>query len=431
MKPSLYNSLIRINGRYHLLYNAMKDDFLILNSKLHADWSDTPIEKLPQTNPSFYEQLAESGCIVEESADESGTLKEQITAFDKDPSTFRLTVNPTLNCNFRCWYCYEEHQAKSVMSEEIRLRLVRYVEDMLKNNEKLKNFSLSFFGGEPLLKYEEVVNPLITEVAALCRQYDKRLSLSFTSNSYLLDRKKISFLAGFRPVSFQVTLDGPREMHDRVRFAGNKGSYDRILKNVRLLLEHKIMVTLRINFTNDNLGYLGEIANDLEKLTPEMKKYLGINFQQVWQDRDSEKDPYDEIVRQRQIFTAKGIVNTFKSIRRLGSSCYADKEMGAIVNYNGDVFRCTARDFIPARREGYLDKGTIVWEKQSGLRQAVKFRNRPCSACRIAPLCYGGCSQQALEHAGKDYCLYDYDEQKKDNLVLARFMNLFMNPQNP
>jgi uncharacterized protein len=112
------------------------------------------------------------------------------------------------------------------------------------------------------------------------------------------------------------------------------------------------------------------------------------------------------------------------------NSCYADKKNSAVINFNGDIFKCTARDFTNVKREGYIDvKGEVIWENDSlNRRLNAKFNNKPCLSCRIMPLCNGGCSQHALDHLGVDeYCVYSFDEKEKDKIVTLKFEEKFLN----
>lgn len=108
------------------------------------------------------------------------------------------------------------------------------------------------------------------------------------------------------------------------------------------------------------------------------------------------------------------------------NSCYADKRNSVVINYNGDIFKCTARDFTKAAREGYIDEqGELVWENDSlERRMNIKFKNKPCLSCKILPICNGGCSQHAMENLGKDYCMYDGDEAEKDKVVSAKISEI-------
>lgn len=80
--------------------------------------------------------------------------------------------------------------------------------------------------------------------------------------------------------------------------------------------------------------------------------------------------------------------------------CYADKRNSAVINYNGDIYKCTARDFKRENRLGYItEEGQLIWENNSlENRMNSKFKNKPCLLCSILPICNGGCTQHALEH---------------------------------
>ena len=104
-------------------------------------------------------------------------------------------------------------------------------------------------------------------------------------------------------------------------------------------------------------------------------------------------------------------------------SCYADKRNSAVINYNGDIFKCTARDFTTVKRAGYLsEEGDLIWENNYlERRMNAKFQNKPCLSCRLMPICNGGCSQHAMEAlGGDDYCVYFGDENEKDKVVKSK-----------
>ena len=70
--------------------------------------------------------------------------------------------------------------------------------------------------------------------------------------------------------------------------------------------------------------------------------------------------------------------------------------------------------------------GTIVWNEKYEKRLNSKFKNPPCKECRILPICGGGCSQQAIEHEGIDYCVMNFDEDAKTSLVIDKFKSLLL-----
>ncbi len=51
----------------------------------------------------------------------------------------------------------------------------------------------------------------------------------------------------------------------------------------------------------------------------------------------------------------------------------------ATINYNGEVFKCTARDFKTELKEGdLLDNGIINWNNKYFQRIDSKIKNNPC-----------------------------------------------------
>lgn len=60
---------------------------------------------------------------------------------------------------------------------------------------------------------------------------------------------------------------------------------------------------------------------------------------------------------------------------RVRHSCYADKENEAVINYNGKVYKCNARDFKEDNCEGILDEsGNIQWNDFHQLRKTQNFQ---------------------------------------------------------
>lgn len=77
----------------------------------------------------------------------------------------------------------------------------------------------------------------------------------FVTNASLIDEEIINKLKYLNP-HLQITLDGDKEHHDKVRIwkQGNKPTYDHILWVIHKLAEEiqgeKFFITLRINYDN-------------------------------------------------------------------------------------------------------------------------------------------------------------------------------------
>ena len=83
------------------------------------------------------------------------------------------------------------------------------------------------------------------------------------TNGYDLDAY-IDLLEEFGFSHLQVTIDGVGELNDRRRLhRDGVPTYDRILKNVALALEHGVDISLRVNVNGDNIGGIKALIDDL------------------------------------------------------------------------------------------------------------------------------------------------------------------------
>lgn len=310
------------------------------------------------------------------------------------------------------------------MIEKVKL----FISNTINNNSKLKTFSINWFGSEPLLEFNKVIKPILTYTSDLCKIKGVSFYTLFTTNGLLLNEKKLHDLKNFNVNEFQITLDGHRERHDKVRFCSNKnGSYDIIIKNIILASNLGFKVSVRINFTKETFDGLENIVTDFSNLDMQAKKNIIFDFHQIWQDKT---DLNKELKATIDKFTQNGfnvatpLDYSFSSSSYL--TCYADKKNNANINYNGDVYKCTARDYTKANLEGILNEnGSIDWNGKYYERLNSKFKNKACFECSILPICRGGCSQHAIEKKGTNICIHHFNEQNKIDLVKDYFVSLF------
>lgn len=428
MRLSRYTTILPATDDYSLIFSATSDRFIISHNSAFRVVGD---EITPATE-NLASQLTEIRAVVDESTDEVAELKERLRAMDEDPHIYNLHINPTLDCNFRCWYCYENHLKLSRMSEDVRERTVKFVRNLVTESPELKRINMSFFGGEPLMYFDKIALPIIRQCGSICSEYDIKLSVHFTTNAALFTDKILDALKDV-DASFQITLDGHREKHDLTRcFVNGLGSYDIIIRNVKRLLRLKKGVILRINFTTDNLQSVSRVIEDLKDISEEDRRYLSVDFQRVWQERPTV--PEDEVVATIESYSATlkelAIRHTHRIMFGRGdTSCYGDKLNNILINYDGNLFFCTARDFAPGKRAGYLDEdGRIVWDDPQVLkrRMSAKFNREVCYRCKVAPLCGGGCRQKAVETTGSEKCMHDLTEADINELILKRFHQQYL-----
>lgn len=423
MKLSVFNSIIIINGKHTLLYNSFSGKFVVVRNQL-LNFSDLTTDRFSRNFPYLHKQLLDAGIIINTDADEIALVKERINNADNNKNEYILHVNPTLDCNFRCWYCYENHIPNSMMSQDVLNSTLAYIQSILKSSS-IKFFELGFFGGEPLFYFNNIAKEIISYTHSLCTTLGVSLHIHFTSNGALLTDRIIQFLKQYS-CGFQITLDGGKIHHDKTRFFKNgSGSYDVIVKNILSLASSKIEVIVRVNYTSENIDCIDSIFKSFKDVPNDFNKYLRFDFQRVWQDRITRTDETEiKIKLVRKLFIDNGFIVLSNYIPHdVRNSCYGDKTNHILVNYNGDVFGCTARDFTPDNRIGKLDgSGNLQLDPVVvHHRNTAKYSKPICLSCRIAPICGGGCKQRALEARLSEECTFNYSEEDIDNIILDIF----------
>lgn len=283
MKTSIYNTYLPLDPQAALLYNALSDKYVALRTPLAAELLGH-LEDMP--DEALLKQLTDIGAVLADDVDEPERVRELIRTYDHGSDVFQLHINPTLDCNFRCWYCYEDHRAGSRMEEQTVQAVVKLMERVVAEKPGLKYFPLSFFGGEPLIGFDNVAKPIILALEGLCAGKEIRTSVHFTTNAFLINERMLEFFSGHK-ASFQITLDGHREFHDKVRCTrSGRGSYDRIIDNIRELSKRGCEILVRVNFTRENMGSIPAIIEDFKAFPAEIKGNIRFDLQRVWQDSD-------------------------------------------------------------------------------------------------------------------------------------------------
>ncbi|MDB5285487.1 MAG: Radical protein [Mucilaginibacter sp.] len=431
MKYSQFNSIVPYDDKF-ALYNAFSQKVIFLEETLKDLLKaavNEGIDNLQNIHPTFYDYLSAEKFLTADDTDEIDLVKQLVAKIDNNTNQYLLTINPSMNCNFKCWYCYETHVKGSMLDEHMVSKINKFVSTTASKQE-MQFFALSFFGGEPLLYFKKDVVPIIENYAKECKDNSVATSISFTTNGYLINDEFILFFKERNlTCSLQITLDGYKEKHDLVRYvSASKGSYETIITNIKSLLMNGFYVRLRINYTEKNIEDTHKIGAEFSDIPAEIKdNLLLIDFHRVWQD-DKIDNTYFVVGDNIDQMRADGLnVSSTYVPNNVIESCYADKRNSAVINYNGDLFKCTARDFTTVKRAGYLSEdGELIWENgYLEKRMESKFKNKPCLTCPILPICNGGCSQHAFEHLGGDeYCVHSGDFNEKMRIVKSKVEEL-------
>ena len=425
MKTSRYN-LYLSDHTGMVIYNARADEVIVLNPQLAGlfeEGKDNP-ELIRQQHPDLLTFLIEKGVFVENDMDEIADYINARKQADEESGEFTITVNPTLACNMKCWYCYENHKNMPTMKAEVKQSVIALV-NKVASSGRYSQLYLSFFGGEPLLCFDTVVSDLLKAAKSACMNNDVTLYVHFTTNAYLLSTEMLDQMKGMN-ISFQITIDGNEHVHNGVRITKNGNpTYATIVKNIQTAISWGFSVGVRFNYTYQSLPSFIDVLEEFKNLDPERKRLLKFNFQRVWQDHDGRIEEVERLVSEMEYAFEKAGLWINHANNYYIPYCYADKANSAVVNYNGDIFKCTARDFNTKSREGTLSfDGEICWNDRHRKRLSVMNGIPFCLKCKIYPICHGGCSQMKLESTTTDSCPKGYTSKRVTEIMEGRAMFL-------
>jgi uncharacterized protein len=300
-----------------------------------------------------------------------------------------------LDCNLSCGYCFEEGvRGKGEMSPEIADLFVTLAErDHLARGRKI---TIEFYGGEPLLSMN-----LIRSIASRLKRSSELYGLPFQfyliTNGTLLTRPVALELKELGIRAAKVTLDGPREVHDRSRpFVSGKGSFNIIVGNILDCLDI-IDIQIGGNFTRDNYREFPRLLDALLEMGIDPKRVDAVQFSPVTgRVGGSPRPDYAKACScNDEEWLAEAGVHLREEILRRGfptprpgpAGCMIEFANDMVVDVDGAIYKCPA--FIG--REGFAIGSLRGGMGDSSVYGPDIWKREECLECPWLPLCFGGC----------------------------------------
>jgi len=412
MQWSRYNTLFRSDlGRF--CYSSLSNTLLELDEIHYAllEACQRGHELSGARNNGFFGLLREKYMLVE-AEEEDGLLlarhyRRQALAFET--STLRLTVCPTLRCNFRCSYCFQDSQQDGLfMNAKTQERLVEWIKEQatspkIPGKAGIRALAVAWYGGEPLLAFE-TIRSLSERFLALDLSYEKAV---LVTNGYLLDREKIARLNDLRIGIVQITLDGPPEMHDARRVLADGGpTFSRILGNVEALMESDYagMCSIRVNVDKRNAE--GFLALREELLVRFRGKNVSVSPARVdvmggstcdggcRMDTEEWTDFGLELARRHGVLPAWGLHPLDQE-----PLCVAGSSRSFVLGPEGELYKCWDDAGRPGMVVGSIHAPDTITDAVLTAQYSTgvdPYSDPECRACVVLPICGGGCPHRRL-----------------------------------
>lgn len=303
----------------------------------------------------------------------------------------------TSRCNLLCRHCFyweELNRKKNELSLEEIEKISRSLPNLL---------SLSLTGGEPYLR------PDLPEIAAAFVRNSKVRNIQIPSNGLLVDKtleraERLLQMTGDARVSTGVSLDGPREIHNRVR--QNERSFDKAIETLRGLQGLKprfpnLSVGVALTVTAANQYVLDQFLDFLEKelrpdaVTITLARGEPIDGELKKVDLDRYRHFARRVVdyRRRHRLTDRGSdrlviakeEETYRLVSEAASAssriapCYAGELIG-ILSETGEVRLCETLDRSMGNVRDFDSDFAALWNS-AGAREATRYQKRLGCQC--------------------------------------------------
>ena len=426
-KFSNYNYFVKYENEY-ILFNTLTLSLLVLDQK-HKDLIENGNmdEFLKSCSEDEIYALIDNGIILDETIDELKIIKDSYWYNKYKDDTLHVSVLTTLGCNFGCPYCFETRRNVQ-LNEHVENAIVNFIE---KQSDGKKYVHIDWYGGEPLLNMDSIIR-ISERMIKLAEEKGFTYYASITTNGYLLTEKNLNLLLKYNVKSAQITIDGPKRIHDKMRPLVNKmGTYDVILNNIRNASKH-ININLRVNINNETYPYVDELFEDLvgiDNLYLAIKAIVPASYKD-YNAPTVTAENYAKIVVEKYLNAKKMGLNTALDKLFEGSVhryCIVDSDSQFIISPTGRLFKCG---------ESYLDDepGIIGQINEDGELEIDEMKKtfwdkdpcefEECKKCKVLPLCLGGCQMKRLikktESCSPEYkyalseLIKHYYEQTKD-----------------
>ena len=228
MKLSKYTFLFDTENKEYYAYNSLSnalieidaDSYLFLQK--YQQYKELPEYVIDQ---DLWDTLCTNGIITENDDDDYLKYKASITNTRIQQIGMHLTLAPTMDCCFRCHYCFEKYKEKNYMTAETMDAIIKYITAQ----PDLQMMRITWFGGEPLMAISQI-EEFYDKFSAI---WKKPISSNIITTGYHINEEVIRVMKKVGISSTQITLDGMKETHNKVKhLPSGEDVFERVLKNI-------------------------------------------------------------------------------------------------------------------------------------------------------------------------------------------------------
>lgn len=408
VKTSQYNIPVKLKSGSILLFNSHTRALIKLEANEYIQLTSLDGQYLDSaTNQVYFHSLLSNRFLVPLDSQELEIIEHQFISARESKTDLGLTIAPTMGCNLACGYCFQgQNKPKNQFDKEVIPAIIEHVQNQA---DTLNTLSITWYGGEPLMAKPALL-ALSDKLISLCNAHNIDYSASIVTNGYLLDPQTATALYEKGCTSAQITIDGVRTTHDKMRPKLNgHGSFEKIISNIKLVLEQTpMLINVRVNVGRDNIHECSQFLDFMEKENFGESGRFSLYFAPIdastpesgsaFEESISKQEFNRELLKYTKLGQQKGLIYATSAPNFFMGMCVAAKNNGLVIAPNGDLHKCwetmhdtdkrigTIYDLIAAERS----RNNKLWKHWS------PFDNKTCRSCKVLPLCGGMCGHRFI-----------------------------------
>ncbi len=317
-----------------------------------------------------------------------------------------VTILPTTNCNARCWYCYEQGILRHDMAQETAEKSISF----LVNKFTKPELTLNWFGGEPLLNFN-----IIQYITIKLNEKGYKLSSCVTTNGSLLNERMVVFFKeNYEKISMCITIDDIGEAYADVKNyvdIPRERAFINVINNIKLLVEHKVSVLIRINYEDIEIAknvhqWLDSFFKDTDR------RLFHVYYAPIWNKRkeqsfDDAKCYLHQISDGMNInvlanpYMDNIVLNSIANEKRLGH-CTCMNKNKVVINADGKLYRCHSLVCDEQYACGSVDTG--IDTSTQGYTLFEEKIEEKCGGCALLPICSTQCRLRSILYGKETIC---------------------------
>jgi len=349
-------------------------------------------EKIDEIEPSYIDILTSEQILVPEQFNEYEESKikfQKAKYLDSSVSSYSLTIGTSMNCNFGCFYCYEQgvkEEGTIAMPRQVADQTLEFIKRNVPQSTPLK---ITWYGGEPLLGLDSILY-----ISQSLINLGYQIEGGIITNGYLLTSQTAEQLVKEANVHFaQITIDGPRNIHNKRRvLKGGGPTYDVIMDNIKNASKFISNISVRINVDKSNRDYLYDLLEELKSMPSNVLPSIA--------PVREENSTFSNEERKREIlfseqefaeFTKEFLWAIKRTTLEPFFGCSAIQENSYVIDADGYLYKCWNE--IGRREQSVGD----VWEGITNYELYKKWLSfgdsdfpESCQSCSVFPSCRGG-----------------------------------------